>query len=690
MMAILNRKTNMTNMKKLLFTFLAIFSFQIPFAQTVFESEGKFGLKDEIDNSIILKAEYDQIFGENETDGPWLLCQFNPKYKGENPKQKHDFAKLRAKYDKEELDGKIWELIELKPKEEGFPFLPNMLYGFLEDVSGKPIPTKFEAIHFISSFEEYIVKKGGSYYQYSPFKNKLNKKTRAEKLNFIDDEYFIFERDGKWGMMDFVFDILIKPEFDSFEYVEDLQTYKFIRNGTFQLVSEQERRQLYPKEPLQEIRTKSGSGFEGQIIAKQKGKWGLTQTYSGIWTIKPVYENLRFSSSKEYLFAKKEGKWGIIDMEENQIIAFQYEDMKEGFDNMFYVKNEGKYGLYGLDGEEIYEQLGFTFDSLRFARNQEYLVYDNDKIGLYDKINATLLLPVSFNKITFPEPEPNKLSAENSLEDYIGQNWVEVKKDGKLGLYEVSEKNGSQELFPPKFDAWRDISETNQEGISELNWFLIQKNGKWGVFSKGSKTEEISFEYDSIHPEVNDGMLTAQKDGKWGLISKNGNEIQLKFIYDEILPNPSYSTYLMKYKGKWGKQTIGFDDGTDFFGEDFSRMVNIIEVVPFEYTLEEAKLMEKAPDMNVELGKGFELILESNASTGFKWNWLNKEAVFIVELAKHKYTDSGTELVGRGGEETWSFKAIKKGVQAIQFGYTRPGGVLGKEMEKRRFVIEVE
>jgi hypothetical protein len=191
MMAILNRKNNITNMKKLLFTFLAIFSFQIPFAQIVFESEGKFGLKDEIDESIILKAEYDQILGIDGTFGPWLLCKFNHKYKGVNPRQVHDSAQLKAELDKESTD--LWDLIEFSSKDKAFQFLPNMLYGFLDDVSSKPIPTEFEAIHFISPFEEYIVKKGGSYYQYNPFKSKLNKKTRAEKLNFIDDEYFIFE-----------------------------------------------------------------------------------------------------------------------------------------------------------------------------------------------------------------------------------------------------------------------------------------------------------------------------------------------------------------------------------------------------------------------------------------------------------------------------------------------------------------
>ncbi|MFT5916498.1 MAG: hypothetical protein ACI81T_003008, partial [Bacteroidia bacterium] len=42
-------------MKHFLFTFFPIFSIQPIFAQTVFENEGKFGLKDEIDDSIDYK-----------------------------------------------------------------------------------------------------------------------------------------------------------------------------------------------------------------------------------------------------------------------------------------------------------------------------------------------------------------------------------------------------------------------------------------------------------------------------------------------------------------------------------------------------------------------------------------------------------------------------------------------------------
>ncbi len=361
--------------------------------------------------------------------------------------------------------------------------------------------------------------------------------------------------------------------------------------------------------------------------------------------------------------------------------------MEEAFDNMFYVKKNGKYGLYALDGEEIYNQWKIEFDSLK-RESGYYLVFNNGSVGLYDSFAGQLLLPISFDEINVPEPVEDKMSSEEGL--VVNQNWIEVKKDGKTGVYEIIVAGEVKEIIPSNYDTWRDISDANQSGISTLDWFLLKKNNKWGIFKKGSRIEEISFEYDSIHPEVNDGMLTAQKDGKWGMISKDGNEIQLKFIYDEILPNPHFSTCLMKYEGKWGKQTVGFDDNVDFFEGDFEQKINIIEVVPFEYTLEEAKLMEKAPDMKVKLGNGFELILESNASTDFKWNWLNKDAVSIVELANHNYTDSGTELVGRGGEETWSFEAIKKGIQAIEFGYTRPGGVLGADMQKRRFVIMVE
>ncbi len=669
-------------MKNLLFTLLAIFSIQPIFSQTVFETEGKYGLKDEIDNSIILKAEYDQIIGDGEA---WILCKFNPKYKGANPKQLHDSEKIKAKLDNDKLS--VWNLIEFAPEKKIFSFLPNMRYGFLQDISEKPIPAEFEAVQFIFPTEEFLVKKEGSYYQYNPFKRKLSKKTRADKLNLVDSEFFIFERDGKWGMMEYDFSTEIDPKYDSVKFIDDLRAFQFFRNGEFQFLDKYDRGKLRPTEPLQAFRTKNSDGFERMLLAKQNGNWGLLDIYADLWSIKPTYEELRFSASKDNFFAKKEGKWGIIGLEGNQIIPFQYEDMEEAFDNMFYVKENGKYGLFALDGEEIYDQWNIKFDSLK-RESGYHLVFNNGSVGLYDSFAGQLLLPISFDEINVPEPVEDKMSSEEGL--VVSQKWIEVKKDGKTGVYEMSVAGEIKEIIPPNYDTWRDISDTNQSGISQLNWFLLKKNGKWGIFKKGSEIEEIRFEYDSIHPEVNDGILTAKKDGKWGLISKDGSEIHLKFIYDEILPNPHFSTYLMKYKGKWGKQTVGFDDNLDFFEGDFEQKINVIEVVPFEYTLEEAKKMEKAPDMKVKLDGTFDLLMESNASTNFKWYWLNEDSVSIVELTNQKYTESADGAFGSSGTETWDFKAIKKGIQAIEFGYTRPGGVLGADMQKRRFVIMVE
>ncbi len=304
-------------MKNLLFTLLAIFSIQPVFSQTVFETEGKYGLKDEIDNSIILKAEYDQIIGDGEA---WILCKFNPKYKGANPKQLHDSDKIKAKLDKDKLS--VSNLIEFAPEKKIFSFLPNMRYGFLQNISEKPIPAEFESVQFVFPIEEFIVKKEGSYYQYNPFKRKLSKKTRADKLNLVDSEFFIFERDGKWGMMEYDFSTEIDPKYDSVKYIDDLRAFQFFRNGEFQFLDKYDRGKLRPTEPLQAFRTKNSDGFERMLLAKQNGKWGLLDIYSDLWSIKPTYEELDFPHQKIISLPRRKANGELLAWKEIRLFPF--------------------------------------------------------------------------------------------------------------------------------------------------------------------------------------------------------------------------------------------------------------------------------------------------------------------------------------------------------------------------------
>jgi inhibitor of cysteine peptidase len=76
----------------------------------------------------------------------------------------------------------------------------------------------------------------------------------------------------------------------------------------------------------------------------------------------------------------------------------------------------------------------------------------------------------------------------------------------------------------------------------------------------------------------------------------------------------------------------------------------------------------------VELSVGQSLVvtLESNASTGYSWALVQNSDDSVLNKTGNKYIAPQTSLVGAGGNEEWTFKALKKGTSTISLGYSRP------------------
>jgi len=75
----------------------------------------------------------------------------------------------------------------------------------------------------------------------------------------------------------------------------------------------------------------------------------------------------------------------------------------------------------------------------------------------------------------------------------------------------------------------------------------------------------------------------------------------------------------------------------------------------------------------VELAVGQSLVvtLDSNASTGYSWSLAQNSDDSVLNETGNKYLAPQTTLVGAGGKEEWTFKALKKGTSSISMVYRR-------------------
>ncbi len=104
---------------------------------------------------------------------------------------------------------------------------------------------------------------------------------------------------------------------------------------------------------------------------------------------------------------------------------------------------------------------------------------------------------------------------------------------------------------------------------------------------------------------------------------------------------------------------------------------------PEEYSLKDGQLKkgdEAVEEVEVELGAQFALVLESNPTTGYAWQLAEPPDEALLFLVSGEYRQSkekkkqegeGERMVGVGGEEVWTFRAVGLGEAEISLEYIR-------------------
>ena len=71
-------------------------------------------------------------------------------------------------------------------------------------------------------------------------------------------------------------------------------------------------------------------------------------------------------------------------------------------------------------------------------------------------------------------------------------------------------------------------------------------------------------------------------------------------------------------------------------------------------------------------GENFVITLNSNMTTGYHWELAKPLDKNKIELVSSNYIAPSTKLIGAGGKEVWTFKALKTGKASIFLKYVRP------------------
>jgi len=324
----------------------------------------------------------------------------------------------------------------------------------------------------------------------------------------------IVKQNNKYGLLNHQLELIQKIEFDTISnspalrHEQDYPSFWARKNGKYYIFDTlgnwKDKLEYDSIELLQ-------SNF--YLVTKNNGKWRLDRNGTKI-----VEDFTVIREDENGFVARKNSKIGLVDDKGEIILPFEYEDiMSEHLGNIF-VKKNGKWGLVDDENKQLlaceYDYIAYAWDESR-VNERNYIVVQNNKFGKVTKTGDEIF-SCQYDGIT-------------TWVEY-GPNGHYVMLGNKMGLISYS----GNILVPIQYDKVKNVGRTN--------WTLVYDNGKMGVYNISNKSFFLPLEYDFIHidrdwfgfKDSKPTRIITYKDGIVNILDSKGEIIRSKVSKTEI------------------------------------------------------------------------------------------------------------------------------------------------------------
>ena len=98
---------------------------------------------------------------------------------------------------------------------------------------------------------------------------------------------------------------------------------------------------------------------------------------------------------------------------------------------------------------------------------------------------------------------------------------------------------------------------------------------------------------------------------------------------------------------------------------------------------------EPLQEFKIKVGEQFTIELEANWSTGYSWEWENRQEVFAVDTISRVYIQLEPGMEGSAGVEKWTFVGKDVGTETIIFYYMRANSQDSEPSKTREYLVDV-
>lgn len=447
----------------------------------------KWGVIDE-NGDIVIDPSYEEmiIIPDNKTD--IFLCTYDVNYdtgeyatkalNRENKEVFTDYTKVEAISNHDENNTLWYEDNVLKVQKDG-------KWGAINFEGNTVLPTEYDSIEAIPGVENALrIQKDGKYGVADREGRIILDTNYAEITNLGKtnrDGYIVKDDTGLYGIVDSSKKVILQNQYQEIEKIYGNDLYVVTQDGKQKVVNNNG----------EDILTQGFEQIAGILKTKDQGviyisngKYGV-MNLAGEVNIEAQYDNLVEAKANVFI-ATKEGKQGIVDIDNNEKVPFQYQNISYNETGDIYIAEDESYNSNILNNNFDVQQTGILIEINTTAGYFE--LRQNDEYKYYN--------------FKFEERDKTQILTNNTL--YLD------KKDNKYG-YVDKDGNVVVEYI------YDDATEQNEYGFS-----AVKKDGKWGAINnKGEVVQEPTYNLDDY--------LVVDFIGKWHL----GKDLNMNYYNQE-------------------------------------------------------------------------------------------------------------------------------------------------------------
>lgn len=406
-----------------------------------------------------------------------------------------------------------------------------------------------------------------------------------------EKEVLKFEKDGRYGLIDFSGNVIVEPEYESILSLKGKPGKLLVKkDGDFGVVDSKGNLVIpteYNNIAGDNYSTEEDGYTKTGYIVKKKTDEGIFAGYisaNGKMLLKPEYEMIQRISNYEdkdniYLIEMKDGKKGVYK-NKKRIIDNNYQTItyssssniiiaKTTKNNEFF-KLDGrkilnkKYENYTLagkyilveekDSKQLYDTNGnfisnFSYKSIQDTANSNYFITidENDHYSIMNKSTVIkdnyIDLKYAYGDYFIFTNEENKVGVLNVWSGVV----VEPIYDSILKIYNINaleaRRENETDIYSSKMTKVSTISDAIVENVKEKYAVIYSNTQKLYIDENGNEISNIKIFDNKLYSKV--------QDGKWGFQDKSGN-IVVECNYDMVTELNEYGFAGIMLDGKWG------------------------------------------------------------------------------------------------------------------------------------------